>query len=249
MSTVYQYRIWCDTESTYVYSYGTSAPTTCPNNTAHTIDPSKTTAIQTITPETRNITQIVPGYYQRSTKPITVPVVTPGTVYSQTVSYPMDLNIWLIDLTTTTDMIGDSFSIIQAPETTIGYITAPVADTDTVLNVSSTAVSIDIVRGFELILDDGVTKTSLGLITAVDSTNSQLTVENVPGVAYAPGTLIKINAYMVKNLVVDSIRTFVFGNKGVATKLLPANTPFLFDYTNNTGSAKTLYFCMEYNYL
>ena len=38
MATVNHYRIWCNTESTWVYVWGTEAPTVCPNNNTHTID-------------------------------------------------------------------------------------------------------------------------------------------------------------------------------------------------------------------
>jgi hypothetical protein len=38
MTTVSKYRIYCETEDDTVYTWAESEPTTCPNNTAHTID-------------------------------------------------------------------------------------------------------------------------------------------------------------------------------------------------------------------
>ena len=35
---VYKYRVYCNTEAKNVFTWAESAPTTCPNNTAHTIN-------------------------------------------------------------------------------------------------------------------------------------------------------------------------------------------------------------------
>ena len=43
MTTVYKYRLWCETESTHVYTWDESEPSVCPNNSSHSIDVSRTT--------------------------------------------------------------------------------------------------------------------------------------------------------------------------------------------------------------
>lgn len=52
MSTVavYKYRLWCVAESAYVECWGESAPSTCPNNTQHSIDANSITIVDTILP-------------------------------------------------------------------------------------------------------------------------------------------------------------------------------------------------------
>lgn len=47
MTIVYKYRLYCNTETAYVYDWAETEPTTCPNNTAHTIDSTKTTIVET----------------------------------------------------------------------------------------------------------------------------------------------------------------------------------------------------------
>lgn len=47
-SIVHKYRVWCDTDGKYVTVWGESEPTSCPENTGHTIDTTKTTILQTI---------------------------------------------------------------------------------------------------------------------------------------------------------------------------------------------------------
>lgn len=48
MTTLYQYRVWCDTENAYFTTWSDVEPTTCPNNDGHTIDTTKTTVVQTV---------------------------------------------------------------------------------------------------------------------------------------------------------------------------------------------------------
>jgi len=46
MTDVFKYRIYCITESQYVYSWAEEEPTTCPNNTEHTIDANSITIVE-----------------------------------------------------------------------------------------------------------------------------------------------------------------------------------------------------------
>ena len=50
MASVYKYRVWCETESSYVYTWrddGEGTPSKCPNDDAHSIDADKTTVVET----------------------------------------------------------------------------------------------------------------------------------------------------------------------------------------------------------
>lgn len=47
-STVYKYRVWCDTDSKYVETWSDTEPTDCPENNGHTIDTAKTTILESI---------------------------------------------------------------------------------------------------------------------------------------------------------------------------------------------------------
>ena len=46
MANLYKYRVWCITESSWVNTWGTEEPTTCPNNESHTIDSDKIVVTQ-----------------------------------------------------------------------------------------------------------------------------------------------------------------------------------------------------------
>ncbi len=49
MSSIYKYRIYCNTESTYAHTWSSSQPLVCPNNNAHSINSNTTTIVDTIT--------------------------------------------------------------------------------------------------------------------------------------------------------------------------------------------------------
>ncbi len=48
MTTVHNYKVWCNVENMPYETWGETEPTVCPNNSAHEIDPTKTTIIQTV---------------------------------------------------------------------------------------------------------------------------------------------------------------------------------------------------------
>jgi len=48
MATVYKYSIYCETEATTVYAWSEAEPTTCPNNTGHTIDTDSIAIVDTV---------------------------------------------------------------------------------------------------------------------------------------------------------------------------------------------------------
>ena len=45
---VFKYRVYCETESIYVYTWGDSTPTTCPNNNGHTITTSTVSIVDQV---------------------------------------------------------------------------------------------------------------------------------------------------------------------------------------------------------
>jgi hypothetical protein len=61
MTDVNEYRIWCSTEGDFVYDWAETEPTTCPNDTAHSIDSSKTTIHRTLGGEQVQISDFTDG--------------------------------------------------------------------------------------------------------------------------------------------------------------------------------------------
>ena len=250
MTTIYQYRIWCNTENTYVYTWGDSAPTLCPNNTTDTIDTDSIAIVQTISTPVMRIENNVTGIYQSTTISLDVPSGATGSTYTHNISFPFDTYIWLSNFVADSSMVGDELTIIIGPDTVVGYVTVPATSGTTTLHVSGTVIpSGYVVKGVEMAIDDGFNYYSLGRILSIDAANNIITFENALPNNYNPGSLLKLNINLVKNQYIGVAgKTYSYGRKGFSVRKIDAGRVIRFNYKNNNGSAKTLHFDMEYNY-
>lgn len=46
--TIYKWQVWCLNENEFEYVWSATAPTTCPNNASHVIDPSRTSIVEEV---------------------------------------------------------------------------------------------------------------------------------------------------------------------------------------------------------
>lgn len=72
-TAVYEYRIYCQTEGTYVSTWSTTEPTSCPNNNTHTIDQDQTSIINSVTDST-NLGQFTKDDNRLMVAPSLIPV-------------------------------------------------------------------------------------------------------------------------------------------------------------------------------
>lgn len=245
MSTeVNQYRIFCVTENDYVYTWGTSPPTTCPNNSAHTIDTNSITIVQTVSTQVVKAAEDSDGYFETGHIVMNIPSAAPGTVSSHDVVWPMNAILWRTLITPTTDMIGDVVTVIASPETTIGVITSSVSSGNTIFSVNST-VTDNIQRGMSVTIDDGVNKENLGRCTAIDKINGTITVATAVTNSYAAGTPIKIGVYVLNGIYFNNTETIDIGLKGMKGKIIDSGVILRVYYTNNSGTSKTIYWRYE----
>lgn len=250
MTTIYQYRLWCNTENAYVTVWGEEPPTTCPHDTTHSIDLSSIVVVETKNTPAVAVQSDVIGYYQATTIPITVPGLNPGTVYTQDISFPHDTYIWTCEFQSDSLMVGDVFNVIVSPDTTVGYITQNELTGSNVLHVSQTIFSSNIVaNGMHVSITDGATSQNLGRIISMDSVSETITVEHPLSHNFNTGNLLNISIYLIRDQFIGySNKNYVYGKKGFSARKLPKNTIMRFAYTNNTGTPKQLNFDMEYNY-
>lgn len=124
MSTVYNYRVYCTTDSKFVTIWGTEAPTTCPENNTHTIDSNATTILNQISTNTVSIEEeTIPtnGYYKLEMIKMTV---SAGETKTKDITFPYPINILSFFVSTDTSNQGDVISWHVMPKTTIGVLTA-----------------------------------------------------------------------------------------------------------------------------
>lgn len=251
MTTLYHYRLWCTTENTYVYTWAETAPTTCPNDTAHTVDANSLTVVGRRDVPLVTIQDGVQGYYQSGSIRVPIPATTPGDIYNHDVTFPFSMWLWTCEFDGLTDAVGDEFSIIIAPNSMIGVLTAPASIGDTVLNVYSTVFTCGYVtHGVDLTITDGTNTQSLGRVVTFDQTAGTITMETALTNNYSPGIsqiLLNLNIVRKQFIGVDG-KTYRYGKKGFATRAIPQGSVMRFQYVNNNGLAKTLNFDLEYNY-
>ncbi len=252
MTTVYKYRVHCISENIDVIVWDTTTPTICPNDHAdRTIDTTKTTIIGTVSTQTFTVEEPTTGYFQHTTKKLTISSGTVGDVTSHDFTWPMDILIWKVEFNADTANEGDQFDVIINPANNSGALTANAVINDTVLNVPAALVNDEnITKGVEITLDDTTNSQNVGRITAIDKVANTITVANALTFNFNSGvTIIYVNVCFVKERQIykadDKIK---IGEKGFKGKLVTANTIIRCNYTNNSTAAKTLYFDLEYYY-
>lgn len=249
MTSINNYRLFCVTENTYVTSWGIDEPTTCPNNTAHTIDPTATVITQTISENKRVIENGVPGSYQSTTVVMPIPVGTPGDITTLDITFPCDIYIWTCEFVSDSSMVGDEFTVIVAPNTVVGVLTAPATIGATTITVNNTIFGIDYGRGVDIAITDGVNTQEVGRITNLDETNLTIEFETPLNYNFGPMSQILLNVHLIRHQkIYVANHSFLYGKKGFSARMVTKGYPFHFEYVNNTGTAKTLHFDMEYNY-
>lgn len=136
MSTVYNYRVYCTTDSKYVTTWGTDTPTTCPENNTHTIDQNATTIINQVSTNMVSIEEeTIPtnGYYKLEMIKITANV---GETKIKDITFSYPINILSFFVSTDSSNQGDIISWYVMPKTTVGVLTSAYTAKTTWSNLS-----------------------------------------------------------------------------------------------------------------
>lgn len=246
MTTVNNYQLYCITEATMVSSWGETSPTTCPHDTAHTIDLNSIAIIQRVSRTDIIALEPTDGWFQAIGFTMDIPAGTPGDITSLDKIWPGNLTLWTVTLFTDDINAGDLLSIIPAPDTVIGALIADVNISDTSMVVSSTVLDI-VVRGLNITIYDGVNRNELGMVTVLDSLTNTVSFENPLTNDFFVGAVILFNVRVIKDYEFSTLsHKFKFGAKGFKGKDVPANTIIRFYYTNNDGAAKKLFINAEF---
>ena len=232
------YKLFCVDEENVVKIWTDISPTVCPHNSVHEIA-LDSVRIDEAFNDIVKTEEATDGYFETEHIEISVPSGTPGDVTEHDVTWPMDILLWKTLITPTSDMIGDSISVLAAPETTVGVATAPINIGDTTINVNST-VTDNTWRGFLITLFDGVNKDVVGRCTAVDTVGGTITFQTPTTYAYAAGSAVKISVYTLKNIYVADTSTIDIGGKGFKGKTITSGMILRVYYTNNSGTAKLM---------
>jgi len=249
MATVNKYRVYCTTDSKYEYTWSETEPTTCPTNTAHSIDASKTTIVDQVDPNIMTIkeeTTPTSSKFQVTSILIDASGSTTTTV-NHSFLYPISvLSSYMV---TASDHEGDKLTVNVAPNTTVGTLTIDASTNVNVFDVGQTVIDNTIV-GNKFRLTDGTNTDELGWVTAIDTVNKKVTTENSTTNSFsaATPTSTQVTAVFSDDIEFGPAWEYSFGASKIGGAYVPANIVCEFKYTNNTASAKKLRIFLEYLY-
>ncbi len=248
-SVVYQYRIYCITEAQNVYEWNTVAPTTCPNNTAHVINPNSISIVDQIASNEVKIQQeSVPTGGNFRAETFTLTATGPGMTTAQ-MSWPFNVSLLQASFTTDSTNQGDKVTVEIPSNLPIGTITHDVNVGDTIINVSPSVITNSMV-GYCIILSDGTNTDDLGRIIAIDTINNTVTMEvaSPNNYAVATPTVVGLTVRPISNFEFGPPQTYILGQSSLGASSIPANVPVTVKYQNNGTTQKAIIFAYEYLY-
>lgn len=245
---VNKYVCYCLTEQNFITTWAETAPTVCPNNNNHPIDPNTVGITETMNNQTVYIagkdSSKTGGYYLlhgKKTNITTDPITIEDTIF-KTPSC-----IFGLMFTSSLEQKGDTFDIIVNPDTAVGTITQVADIGATTLNVSPTVIQY-ITPGMYISLYDGINKNDCGIVLSVDPDTSTIIIEIALTNSFAVGSGILLNMYVVKNYPIGDPWKHDIGYGTLGGKPVPANTICRLVYNNNSGIAKTFSYSYEFTY-
>jgi hypothetical protein len=253
MTTIYKWRIYCNTDNRWEYVWSETQPTTCPINTNHTVNNNSVNIVETLSDTIVALKENTTGGTGDHVKFDTLSfTVAPNSTYSSFISWPMPIEVLSLNFKSNDDNEDDILNCYLSPNTNdiIGTITANVSPNDTIINVSSTVLNY-IQIGFYVKLFDGINNDDLGRVASIDISSSTITVETPVTnsfLATSP-TYVQMRAYYMKGFVVGIAGDYTLGAAKIGGTVIPAGLKVNFDYINvDTLFSKKLVVIIEYIY-
>lgn len=243
MTTVFKYRIYCNTENTWVEGYGTTEPDKCYNNTEHEINPLSVQVVETIEQNTVKIAEEsgpnrTQGYYAAT--PFTF-TAAPNTTTVFNGSFPYAIAMLTCQLQVSPDMVGDNITFEIAKDTTVGYITADAAINDTTVSVNPTVIQhAPIGHGFK------IGTSSCGRVLGVGS--GTITFETPLTAAYSAISACKVTKSLVNSYDMNVSGIHQIGFSKIGGSYIPGGIIGTCTYVNNSSTTKKITYIVEHMY-
>ena len=252
MTTLYKYRIYCNTEDIWVEKWDTIPLTVCPNVNTHTINVGSVQEIDKLVENQVSIkeeTVATGGFFCASTVVLDVPA---GATGATTVIYhtlPFNRSNLTAKIKTNNTSNGDILDFIVNPNTTVGALTSNVISGTATLAVSQTVID-NINIGFFVNITDGINNNELGRCIEKDTNNNIIVTENntITGFTAATPTYVQLSAKVIHNFELGEAGHYEIGISKIGGSYVPKDTVMKVIYTNNNGLAKRLPVHYEYLY-
>jgi hypothetical protein len=246
--SVVKWRVFCIAENAWSEGFLESGvePSSCFNNTGHTINTSSYQQQETISnTKVEVLEEHIPtgGNY----KAVSYKCINNSGINIHNYIYNYPITALRISFNSHESNRDDTLEVLVAPNTTIGVVTTAVSISDTIITVSPT-VLLYIKVGYHVNITDGTNNDSLGCVHDINILNSTIIV-NTPTVhAFA------INSYI--QMTIKPIEDYTFGYAGpvslgdckIGGESIPMDTVIRVIYTNNKETSTLFYPVIEYLY-
>jgi len=206
------WKLFCVTEGLWKGALKGTAPTVCPDDSAHEIS-ATSVAPDTLPHETVSIEQFdhedhikISGHFRFMTSSYDALAATEdpdnlGTYLPTTTthdfSYPYNISVLTLGRVTDQGEFGNTHSMyVVAPQTPIGALTAPVAAGDITWNVTATAAaaaaSMLAAGGGFVHLNDGTNSDAAPNVSGADTDANTITVTRPALHAFTAGTVVRV---------------------------------------------------------
>lgn len=250
MATVYQYKIYCETDKKPEFVWGTSPPTKCPIDTSHSVNLQSVTIVNEISESKMEIKEEdtpTGGHFACTTRKIDVQ----AGIFEQgfTFSYPINASVLNVLFTSSEEHQGDGLEVHIAPDTIIGITIANVGIGSNILIVSPTVLQYA-ECGYFIKLFNGLQMEDMGMVVSINKENNMLIMEKPSTKSFpaAATTYVMMTVKMVYDYHIGHPGTVIIGGNKIGASFIPANTTILVCYLNNTMTAKEFTMQVEFLY-
>jgi hypothetical protein len=246
MTSINKWRIYCNTENDWSYGLLDSTdsnPTTCFNNSSHSVNPVSPQITQIISTTTikasiEEETTSTGGNFRAEAFKFTIAA---NFTNNLSISWKYPISVLSTFFTTCDIERGNIINSIVAPSTLIGVLTQDAAIGNVTFNVNFSVIQ-NIKIGYDLLINS----IFIGQVIAVGT--GSVTVDNTSTIAFSAGTHVQTQVHEIINYEIDYPCRYVIGSSKIGGKYLPANTLVHVSYQNNSIQDITFRFQIEYLY-
>lgn len=241
------WKIYCQTESAWVYGYSSEEPYPeyCFHDKSH-VARGKPVALRSLSSNYQKIKEEyidTGGFFQTHSYKL---LCTPGTtVHDYTFPYP--ITALSVKFTTESQHTDDQLLMEVAPDTLIGVVTVGVSENDAVFTVSDTVMD-NVSLGHFIKITDGVNTDDLGKVITVNTTTNQITLNTACTHSFPAGAYILLTVRVIDNYTIGYPGRYILGESKIGGSYVPKDTVVRVKYINNGESTKNFYSILEMLY-
>jgi len=172
-----------------------------------------------------------------------------GATQNFDITFPININLYSVQVLVASNNIGDMFEVSVAPYTTVGFLAVNANTGATGLTVTQTVID-NIIPGYFITVTDGVNLDETGQVVEINKANNYITLETPLTNSYLASspTYIQMTVKFAHKIHIFSQAILRFGDDTIGSSYIPKNTVIRVKYWNNTGGNKKIVAYGQYLY-